>query len=197
MIRRSITVRDAVKDDSEAIARGIVMAIGEDLALGIGNGKGIVEVVDAFRILAEMEDSQYSYRNALIAETPEGKTAGIVVAYDGDILLRARRLFFVLAKEKFGWDIYDLVPDGEPEVETDPSEYYLDSLAVWPEFRGCGVASRLIEGVIQKGREAGKPVGLLCAEHNDKAYSLYCHLGFEEIGERPFAGEMMRHMVKE
>lgn len=190
-----IRIRKAEKRDARSIAEGIIMAIGDDLAAGIANGKGREAVVDIFMTLALMEDSQYSYRNSFIAEDKDGNTAGIVVAYDGSILIEARRLFFRLAKEKLGWDIRDVVPDGEPDVETDPSEFYLDSLAVWPEFRGKGIATLLIKRVAEEAASAGKPVGLLCADHNDNARRLYERLGFREVGKRPFAGEEMSHLM--
>lgn len=193
---KDIIIRQGRKGDAENIAEAIMMAVGEELVEEIGNGKGREAVKEVFTRLAEMEDSQYSYRNALVAETSAGQTAGIVVAYDGEILLAARRLFFRLAKELLGWDIFEMVPDGEPEVETDPSEYYLDSLAVWPQYRGRGISTALIEAVENRARLVGKPVGLLCAEENQSARRVYEHLGFREIGKRPFAGEVMAHLRK-
>lgn len=190
-----IRIRKATADDAPVIAEGIVMAIGPELAEGIANGQPVQATLDVFTELARMEDSQYSYRNAFVAETQSGEPVGIVVAYDGEILLKARWLFFDLAKSRLGWDIRDIVADGEPEVETDPSEYYLDSLAVRPEFRGHGIASLLIERVIQQAKIVGKPVGLLCASHNDNARRLYEKIGFRQVGIRSFAGEDMSHMV--
>lgn len=189
-------IRQAEKNDAPFIAEAIMMAVGEELVNEIANGKGREAVKSVFTRLAEMETSQYSYLNSLIAETDDGEVAGIVVAYDGAILIEARRLFFDLAKKHLGWDIYEMVPDGEPEVETDPSEFYLDSLAVWPGFRNKGIASELIREVERRALRVDKPVGLLCAAHNDRARRLYERLGFHEVGLRPFAGEMMSHLMK-
>lgn len=194
---KDITVRDANKGDAEHIAEAIMMAVGGDLVEDIGNGRGREAVKEVFAALARMEESQYSYRNSMVAVTRDGEIAGIVVAYDGRILIEARRLFFSLAKDRLGWEIRDKASDGEPEVETDPSEYYLDSLAVWPQYRGRGISSTLIEAVEEKARTAGKPVGLLCDEHNHSARRIYEHLGFREVGKRPFAGELMAHLVKD
>lgn len=192
---KEINIRKAEKKDARKIAEAIIMAIGEDHAMGMANGHDFETVIGVFETLAESDDAQYSYTNAFVAETEGGDTAGIVLAYDGKILIEARRIFFRLAKERFGWDIFDLVPDGEPPVETDPSEFYLDTLAVWPKYRNKGVATILISEVEKKARAVGKPVGLLCAKDNDKARRLYEYLGFKKIGERPFAGEMMDHLV--
>lgn len=191
---KDIIIREATPQDSARIAEAIIMAIGDQLAESLANGHDLQSVTDVFTLLAERDDSQYSYRNSMIAETADGAVAGVVVAYDGSILIEARRLFFALAKEKLGWDICDIVADGEPEVETDPSEYYLDSLAVWPAFRGKGIATKLINEAGLRARKAHKPLGLLCAPHNDNAKRLYLNLGFKEIGKRPFAGEEMAHL---
>lgn len=191
-----ISIRRAEKADAPFIAEAIMMAVGDELVDSIANGHGREAVKRVFTHLAETENSQYSYRNSSVAMTPEGEIAGIVVAYDGAILIEARRMFFNLAKEQLGWDIYELVADGEPEVETDASEFYLDSLAVWPSFRSRGVASALISEVERLAASAGKPVGLLCAAHNHGARKLYERLGFREVGQRPFAGEMMSHFQK-
>lgn len=191
---RQFVIRKGVKDDAPLIAEAILMALGDEMVENLSNGRGRKAAKEIFTRLASTKEAQYSYTNALVAEMPDGETAGIVIAYDGGILLQARRLFFALTQEILGWDIHDMVPDGEPEVETDPSEYYLDSLAVWPEYRGLGIATALIKEVETKAKASGKPVGLLCAEHNDTARSLYEHLGFLEVGKRPFAGEQMTHM---
>lgn len=189
------TIRPAQKSDAPCIAEGIMIALGDDMVDELANGHGLRAVHEIFTRLAETEDSQYSYRNSFIAVTSDGNTAGMVVAYDGAILLEARRLFFALTPQYLGWDIRDIVPDGEPDPETDPSEYYLDSLAVWPQYRGKGVATALINKVKKEAERVGKPVGLLCAIHNDKARRLYERLGFKAIGQRPFAGEQMTHML--
>lgn len=196
MANTDINIRKARKEDAPYIAEGIMMAVGDELVEQIANGHGRGAVKEIFTRLAETEDAQYSYRNSFVAESSDGEIAGIVVAYDGAILLDARKLFFNLTKEILGWDIHEMTDGEEPEVETDPSEFYLDSLAVSPKFRNQGIASALIRKVEEKADAIGKPVGLLCAEHNDTARPLYEHLGFREVGKRPFAGESMSHLIK-
>lgn len=87
---------------------------------------------------------------------------------------------------------YDLIPKEYDETSAD--EYYLDSLAVFPEYRGRGIARELIKAAVERAKEAGKPAGLLVSKHNPKARELYESLGFKPIGERFFAGELMTHM---
>ncbi len=60
--------------------------------------------------LVRMEDSQYSYRNTLLATNSEGITAGIIVSYDGAQLKALRKRFIEEAKETFGIDYTGMDP---------------------------------------------------------------------------------------
>lgn len=78
--------------------------------------------------------------------------------------------------------------------ETDPQEWYLDSLAVWPEYRHQGIGAALLNAGIAQACTAGKPAGLLVDKTNLGARKMYESIGFVRIGDRPFAGIMMDHM---
>lgn len=182
----------ARKEDAPLIGRAVTMAIGHELARELAGPEHTPEDVEAlFADLAAREDSQYSYRNSLVAL--DGETvAGVLVCYDGEGLKRMRRVFFAEAAKRLGLDPgapVDLLPE-----ECGPDEFYLDSLAVWPEFRGRGIARALIEAGAERARASGKPMGLLCDKTNARARALYDSLGFRPVGERPFAGELMDHM---
>lgn len=47
--------------------------------------------------LVEMEDSQYSYKNTLVAMSTDGILVGILVAYDGADVKRLRKRFIEAA----------------------------------------------------------------------------------------------------
>ncbi len=187
----SISIRPATAADASYIAQGIIMAIGEEIALKFAETLERRPLVDRlFTELAERDDSQYSYLNSHVATAADGRVAGIVVAYDGARLHELRRAFTAKAAEILGLEI-------DPETmddETTPDEVYLDSLAVFPEFRGRGIAHRLIECASEKAHRMGKPLGLLCEYENLPAATLYRSLGFKTIGQLPFAGVMMNHM---
>ena len=78
--------------------------------------------------------------------------------------------------------------------ETEPDEFYLDTLMTLPDYRGRGVARALIIDAGEKAGKAGKPLGLLCDLDNQRARKLYDSVGFREVGLRPFAGHEMAHM---
>lgn len=179
----------AVKDDAFLIGDVVVTAIGEDVAVNFASDRSIQDVRRLFSNLAAREDSQYSYLNALKAIDEDGSPMGFIVAYDGGRLHDLRKAFFEEAREVLGREMEGRIAD-----ECVPGEYYLDSLAVFPQYRGRGVAHALISSMSAHAEASGKPLGLLCDKHNSRARSLYDSLGFRPVGETPFAGEMMDHL---
>ncbi len=98
----------------------------------------MIEIQEAMMtMLVEREDSQYSYKNTLVAKDCN-KVVGISVSYDGGQLHELRRAFIEDAKEYIGKDHSGM------DDETQAGELYLDSLAVQPEYRRQGIASRLL-----------------------------------------------------
>lgn len=186
-----IEIIPARKADAPFIARTVLDAIGKEHTLEMaGSADRLYLVEEVFTNLAAMDNSQYSYRNTLIALTPEGEYAGAVVSYDGADLRRLRRAFISEANRLLGWGL----KEADFTDETSPDELYLDSLMVLPAYRKHGIGTRLIEAVRRRADAIGKPVGLLVAPDNPKAARLYARLGFQRQGIRPFAGKPMHHL---
>lgn len=183
----NLTIREATKKDADLIAHVVAMAMGYDLAADYAGDEDVIKVIGE---VALCDDTQYSYQNALIAEI-EGNPAGAIVGYDGGQLHRLREGSLSVIR-RYHPDI------NITEDETEPGEFYLDSIGVLPEFRGQGIASRLIASMADKARMAGYArCGLLVDFGNGNAERLYSSLGFRYIGERPFFGHMMKHLQKE
>lgn len=139
--------------------------------------------------LVGMEDSQYSYRNTIVAIASDGSLAGICVAYDGGKLHTLRRRFIEAAREAFGID-YSGMAD-----ETSAGEYYVDSLCVDSACRGKGIATRLLQAAAVRARELGIPaVGLLVDKGNPKAERLYQRVGFRYVNDTTWGGHAMKHL---
>lgn len=184
-----ITIRPAVRDDAPQIADTIMMALGRELCESFTDQERTLDDVRRlFTVCAASDDSQYSYLNTLKAVDAEGNTVGMVISYDGARLYELRKRFLDEFEKLNGFRI-----DGHMTDETEPGEWYLDSLAVFPAYRGRGIARRLIEGVKQRALPSGKPVGLLVDKTNHRAEHLYDSLGFKTVGDRAFAGELMTH----
>ena len=72
---------------AHAIARLIMLAMNHDCCLHFaGEGHTLAEFESLMTRLVVRDDTQYSYRNTLVAMTDEGDLAGICVSYDGAAL---------------------------------------------------------------------------------------------------------------
>ena len=189
----NIKIRKAKKRDAEFIGTTVAEAIGPEICRDLAEDKDVSIVYRLFSELAARDDSQYSYRNALMAENDKGEVVGAIVAYDGANLIELRKAFIEKANELLGWSMTpEDAEDWEPE--TNAGEVYIDSLYVTPEYRKRGVASALINGVIEEHKGKVKPFGILCEPENQRAYRLYTKLGFEKDGVNRFAGVPMNHL---
>jgi ribosomal protein S18 acetylase RimI-like enzyme len=173
-----IHIRPATADDKCIIATTICMAIGFDTTH---------PAYSVFEKLAVLEQSQYSFRNTLVAEV-EGKVAGAIIGYDGALLHQLREVAIPLIRQHLG--------DGvKLEDETQSGEFYLDSVGILPQFRGMGIGRKLICMMCQRALEQGHyQVGLLVDLDNPRAEALYTSLGFKHIDNKMFMGHQMHHL---
>lgn len=175
---KEIVIRMAKVEEAPMIAQVLCMALG---------GTESHPMFPVFLELAGKECSQYSYRNTMVAEV-EGHFVGAVVGYDGGKLHELRTPIFALMQKHLGkiWEIED---------ETAVGEFYLDSIAVFPAYRGCGIGRKLLEHRIQQAFDEGyEKVGLLVDKENLRAEALYCSLGFKRINSTTFLGHPMWHL---
>lgn len=185
-----VKIEQATPDQASHIASLIMEAMNPECCQNFaGPQHTLVDFHRMMTRLVEMEDSQYSYRNTLVATNTEDILVGILVAYDGAQLHKLRDRFIGEAIVNFGID-YSGMDD-----ETEAGEYYLDSLAVSSSYRGKGVATQLLEAGIQRAKELGIPaVGLLCDKGNPKAESLYTRVGFRYVEDTTWGGHAMKHL---
>lgn len=187
MDRTKIIVRAAVQEDAPIVAQAVAMAIGDQVALRNYCGDDYLAILTE---IARETATQYSYNYALIAEV-DGVVAGAIVGYDGALLGTLREATFGVLRRTIG-----RIPTIADETEA--GEYYLDSIALLPEFRGQGVARELITAFCNKAfAEGHNCVGLIVDFDNPKAEKLYTTLGFERVGTRIFFDHKMWHLQLE
>ena len=181
-------IREATREDSWAIANVVLLAIGVNIEhLELHTSPFNYELI---KTLAEREDSQYSYKNCYVCEV-DGAVVGAVCSYDGSRLYELRKALFEELQRK-GTTLNKKITD-----ECESGELYIDSLAVFKEYRGRGIAKALISRVEEKSRELKIPVlGLLVDNENPNAAKLYTSLGFRPINIREFMEIPMIHMQK-
>lgn len=185
-----IQIEKAQKHQALTIARLIMQAMNYDCCM---NFMGAGYTLDDFeRVMTTMvlrEDTQYSYRNTMVAIDADGGFAGICVSYDGAQLHKLREPFIDAMKQNFNRD-YSGIAD-----ETGPGELYIDSLAVNEMYRGNGIATKLLKAQMAKAHDMGLPAtGLLVDKCNPKAEKLYSRLGFHFVENAVWGGHEMKHM---
>lgn len=172
-----MNIRDARPDDAPALARLIDFA-GEGIPAWLWSQSAApgqtAEQVGCER--AAREEGGFSYRNASVCVEPSGAVAGMLLSYRQP-------------------DPYDL-PDLEelpavvrPLVELEaaaPGTWYVNAVAAFPEFRGRGVGTRLMQLAESLARGAGAPgVSLIVAEENRGAKRLYDRLDYRVTARAP------------
>ena len=185
-----IEIKNARKEQSASIARLIMMAMTDDCCLHFcGVGHGLDDFRRMMTSLVEREDSQYSYRNTLVAMDDE-KVVGVAVSYDGARLHELRQAFIEAAKEQIGKDHSGM------DDETQAGELYFDSLAVLHEYRRQGIAQRLLRATKEKADQMGLPcLGLLVDKGNPAGESLYASVGFRYVNDSYWGGHPMKHLI--
>ena len=185
-----IEIKNARKEQSSDIARLIMTAMTDDCCLHFcGVGYGLQDFRGMMTMLVEREDSQYSYRNTLVAMDGD-RLVGIAVSYDGGRLHELRQAFVEAAKTCIGKDHSGM------DDETQAGELYLDSLAVLPDYRRQGIARRLLKATKEKADRMGLPcVGLLVDKGNPAGESLYASVGFRHVNDNLWGGHPMKHLT--
>lgn len=179
----------ARKEQSKDIAALIMKAMNYECCKNFAGPDHSLDDFNRMLIrLVEREDSQYSYRNTIVAMN-SNSVVGIIVSYDGGMLHELRKAFIDEAKKEFGIDY------SNTEDETQKEELYIDSLAVSENYRNLGVATALIKEVIKKSNILGlKNTGLLVDIGNPKAEKLYTSIGFKYIDNKCWGGHNMKHL---
>ena len=185
-----IEIKYASRAQAGDIAQLIMMAVTDDCCLYFcGEGYGLDDFRQMMTQLVEREDSQYSYKNTLVAIDGD-KVVGIAVSYDGGQLHELRQAFIAAAKAQIGKD-HSGIAD-----ETQAGELYLDSLAVLPEYRRQGIAQKLLLATKERALSMGLPcVGLLVDKGNPAGEALYASVGFRYVDDNQWGGHPMKHLV--
>jgi len=132
-------------------------------------------VLELGRERAGRDSGGFSWKNAVVAEV-NGEVAAGLVGYRLD-------------------DPYDLgvlaeiPPIVQPLVKLEakaPGSWYVNVLATFPEFRGLGVGTTLLEIAESNAGEAGAAaLSVIVASWNEAAGRLYRRAGYEAVATEP------------
>lgn len=183
-----VTIRDARKEDAPFLAECILAGFHfSDFDEMVSD-----DMSDALERLTECEaceDTLYSFTKTRVAEV-DGTPAGALLSYPGELFKELRDRTF----RQYWPSFFELYPNDEPEA--DPGEYYLDSLAVHPDFRKRGLGKVLLMDGIQKGVALGfKKVTLIADTGYPHLISFYEALGFVPEGHRHVTGTEFQRLI--
>lgn len=179
----SIIIRPATIEDVSFVAQCVLASVGLCDFREDSVEKGIAEHA------CRRDDTLYSWRNARIAAI-EGTPVGCMVSYPGEFYMDARERTFKLFRDAG-------CPMDETEMETSPGEWYLDSMAIVPVFRGYGIGRLLINDAIDSAIKNGYNQAALIVDCNKPHLrDYYSDLGFMPEREMNAFGERYLKMCK-
>jgi len=164
-------IRDAVPADTPFIAQSVLTALtlmDFDDILSDAQRRYLASLSD----VCTLPDTLYHWSHTRVAMMDE-RTIGCLVAYDGGGYVAWRNRTFSLIAERTGHVI-------RPEaLETEPGEYYLDTMAIIPSYRGRNIGRCLMLDAIAHGRQQGfSRFGLVVDITHPRVRDYYASLGF-------------------
>lgn len=150
---------------------------------------------DLYRVFEQaflLPDYRYGYPQTIVHEGPNG-VDGILVGYSHAQEATIDDAFKPLLPS-VGLPVeHELFPD----VETDPGEWYIDTLAVAASAQDHGVGTALLTGIepIVKAR-GEKLLSLNVDQTNPRAEQLYRRQGFKKTRELMIGSHRYNHMTK-
>ena len=167
-----IEIRDAKIEDVEIVAWTVLTALDME-----------TDEMKKFIDSCSDESTMYSWKNSIVALV-DGVAVGSLIAYDGRRYLQLRHRTWDSL-----WGDMDKDYLSKVEAEARDGEFYLDSMAIRPEYRGMGIGRMLIECAIEKGKRLGCAYSsLLVDKDKPKLEAYYQTIGFERFGEMEFFG---------
>lgn len=168
----------------------IVSAGPEDahlIAWIVAQGMHMDDVPSFLNTVGARDDTLYSWRHTRLLRC-DGKFAGGLISYNGATHEDCRRKTWVMPDGT-------LLSSGDVP-ETTAGEYYLDSLAIVPEFRGHGLWRLLFDDAVETAKRKGfHRVALICDESFPQLSKLYSSYGFVPETTIMYFGTVCRKMA--
>jgi ribosomal protein S18 acetylase RimI-like enzyme len=180
----ALTIRPAAPADADLLARLIYLTMGIEADWLFGHEKG-QPTLQVMADLSRLSENRVSHTLAHLAEW-HGQVAGLLLAYPGGrltrlnfmtgwSLLKTLGLFPTLRLARIQSDYGDL-------KETEADEFYVSNVAVFPDFEGQGIGSRLMAYAEELALASGfLKCSLIVAFNHEHARRLYERLGYKVI----------------
>lgn len=187
-----ITIREADKDDAGQIAP-LINIIYEEMELSelddvpaaiwqrvLGQAYSTDEYLDTMAKTVVAEDTQ------------TGKVVGVAFGYSDGYEEHLNDIMSSYAEKA-----HILDDELEPDIEAYRNEWYLDSIAVDPNYQGQGIGGKLLRALPKFARRDGETtIGLNVDFENPNAKKLYNKNNFITVGIRKIGDHLYFHMQK-
>ena len=181
-------IRMAEKKDTKELC-DLVWIVLKDMELPILNELPEKQLKELIQEAMLDETYRYSYRRGIVC-VRDNQIAGVSFGYKGELEPFIDKPLTDIM-EKLNLENGKLFTD----EETQPGEWYLDTLVTAPTFRRQGVAAELLTALPECAKEQGEIViGLNCDKENGSAKQLYEKMGYQKVGERMLSGHCYHHM---
>ena len=181
-------IRKAEKRDVKGVIPLLITAL-DDMRTVFSGYTDEEKIFSKFGEYFLLDEGRYTYKNFIVCEI-DGKIAGITAVYYSGEREKLDKVMLENLK-KLG------IKRNSFEREFFENEYYIDSVAVSPEYQGRGIAKEMIKYAENLGKEHGyEKMSLIVRLDKEKAYSIYKKIGYKEDMEITVYGERYRHMVK-
>lgn len=179
-------IREATPEDYKIIAQCMFEAMKEVIYHFLGTAQRN-EAIAFLEYFVKRDKNQYSYEHCFVMEE-KGEPIAVANVYDGENLYTLRSPIVAYIENFRG---SSFVPDDE----TQPGEYYIDTLSVVSQYRGKGYGTQMLQFLIHYFcKEKGETLGLLVDRDNPQAKKLYQRLGFKKVGDKILARKEMEHL---
>ena len=175
-----MVIRGAKPEDAEKAAELISMAW-DELACIFAGSKDKEEVNKVISTFCKEKNNRFSYEYIDVAEK-DGKIAGLVLAFPAEKEMKLNipiiKKLPYMYKRKISNYKEEVVPMLSSE-EAKPGEYYIDSIAVHPNYRKNGLGKKLLMVARKRALKKGfKKVSLIVKPKNKGAIKLYKSSGY-------------------
>ena len=180
------TIRKATPNDSTIIAELMLYAM-QDIIFEFIGKEDKNEAIIFLKDLISQKNNQYSFENTYVL-IYNNLIVGSFTLYDGGKLEELRNPVLKSLSDKYNQNI-------QPQNETEQGELYIDTIAVFPEYRGKGFGNIILDYIIDEfAIKQNHTLGLLVDFTNPKAKKLYESKGFKVVGKKQLMSEYHEHM---
>lgn len=187
-------IKKAEQADVSEIVELIRMAI-DDMAMRYTGYEDAEAINRALKDLVCQAQTRFSYNYIHVARY-KNQIVGQITAYPADQLLELNVAFEGVFNQNADNRSERLKAVLEAKEGID-GEFYIDSLAIHPNFRGQGVGKLLIkEAEMLASSQGYDKISLLVDLNNSNAEALYEKLNFQVDRHMNVLGHQYKHMVK-